>query len=95
MHPPFTHVPMIGCCLCSIVLTPTGPKATIFDVPVHVLPQDHLPALLICALHPCLGALVKVVIVVEVLPFPAAPLIWTGYMEGVQLSGGSFVRKEL
>ena len=42
-----------------------------------------------------LWALVRVVLIVAVLPFPAAPLIWTGYMECVQLSSGSFVWKEL
>ena len=35
------------------------------------------------------------VLVVTVLPFPAASLIWTGYMECIQLSSGSFVREEL
>ena len=34
-------------------------------------------------------------LIVTVLPLPAAPLIGTGYMECVQLSGESFVRKEL
>ena len=40
-------------------------------------------------------ALVKVIMIVAVQPFPAAPLIWTGYMECVQFSGGGFVGKEL
>ena len=40
-------------------------------------------------------ALAKVIMIVTVLPFPAALLILTGYMECVQLSGGSFVWKEL
>ena len=42
-----------------------------------------------------LWALVKVIMIVTVQAFPAAPLIWAGYMECVQLSGGSFVWKEL
>ena len=90
-----THLQLIESCLSPTVVTPAGPKATLSGVLVHVLPQDHLPALLKCALHPRLGALVKVIMIVTVLPFPAAPLIWTGYMECVQLSGGSFVWKEL
>ena len=35
------------------------------------------------------------VLIVTVLPFPAASLIWTGYMECIQLSSGSFVGEEL
>ena len=95
LHVLSTHLQLIGCCNCSTVVTPAGSKATFPGVLVHVLPQDHLPALLKCALHAQLGALVQVLLVVTVLPFPAAPLIGTGYMECVQLSGDSFVRKEL
>ena len=42
-----------------------------------------------------LQALIKVTMIVTVLPFPAAPLIWTGYMECIQFSSGGFVWKEL
>ena len=35
------------------------------------------------------------VLVVTVLSFPAASFIWTGYMECIQLSSGSFVWEEL
>ena len=90
-----THLQLIGCCYCPTVVTSAGPEGTLPGVLVHVLPPDHLPALLKCALHPQLGALVQVLLVATVLPFPAAPLVGTGYMECVQLSGDSFVWKEL
>ena len=97
MQLPITNLQMIDRCLNSstTVVTPARPKATLLGVLVHILPQDHLPALLICALHPCLRALAKVILVDTVLPFPAASFIWTGYIECVQLSSDSFVQKEL
>ena len=92
MQSPATHLQIP---LGPAVVTPAGPKTTLSGVIVHVLPQDYLPALLKCALHSRLGARFKMVLIVAVIPFPAASLIWTGYMEYVQFPGGSFVWKEL
>ena len=89
------HFQVPECYNGSTVPTLAGPEATLPGVLVHVLSQDYLPALLKYALHPRLWAGIKVLLVVAVLPFPAAPLIGTGYMECVQLSSDSFVRKEL
>ena len=52
------HLQVPECYNGSTVPTSAGPKATLPGVLIHVLPQDHLPALLKCALHPQLGALV-------------------------------------
>ena len=95
LHIMATHLQVPDCILSSAVDTSAGPKTALLSVLVHVLPQDHLLALLKSALHPCLGALAKVLFIAAVLPFPAASFIWTGYMKCIQLSGGSSVWEEL
>ena len=46
------HLQVPECSNGSTVPTSAGPEVTLPGVLVHVLPQDHLPALLKCALHP-------------------------------------------